>query len=137
MPGLSCQLRLASVCKHADRHFGSLTLGQAISYCRRQQVSLLAKPSSNNNKGRRRCQSSSAAAFDIGIAQMAAGGGAWPPQQWAMLTQDTVVCYVDRYDDENQPVPDENFHSLEIEKRIWLLEGNWGDDAPPAAAVGR
>ena len=26
-------------------------------------------------------------------------------------------------------MPNENFHSLEIEKRIWLFEGNWGDDA--------
>ena len=60
----------------------------------------------------------------------AGGGGAWPPQQWAMLTEDTVVCHVDRYGGIHQPVPNENFHSLEIEKRIWLfVEGNWGDDA--------
>ena len=103
-----------------------------MSYCRRQQVCLVAKPSSsNNNKGRRRrCQSSSAAALDIGIAQMAAGGGAWPPQQWAMLTEDTVVCHVDRYGGIHQPVPNEISTALKLRNTSGCsIEGNWGDDA--------
>ena len=46
--------------------------------------------------------------------------------QWAMLTEDCGMVLISAYIDD-QPVP-EVFRGL-LEKRIWLLEGNWGEHA--------
>ena len=85
-----------------------------------------------------------AARAAIAVADEAASGGVIEgtdnndmsrPQQWAILTEDFGMALHAYNSNDDHPVP-EVFHIL-IEKRIWLVEGNWGEHANLQPAVGR
>ena len=76
-----------------------------------------------------------AARAAIAVADEAASGGVIEgtdndmsrPQQWAILTEDFGMALHAYNSNDDHPVP-EVFHIL-IKKRIWLVEGNWGERA--------